>query len=161
MRIAWSRLHSAAIVGPAALGLALAPAAAMAAPGAAPSASSASWHIEKTFALDTTIFSVSGVTASDAWLAGQSATFGLLVQHWNGQSWGSVATPASLNGNGSRDCAGPAREVRGVERPGSAKLGNFANRAELQIGRAGISGGLGERVFDGFLAGLVQIFFGF
>jgi hypothetical protein len=123
MGITWSRLRSAAVVMPIALGAALAgPAAALAAPGATASASSAGWHIQKTFGLATTIFSVSAVSADDAWLAGLSASGGLLVQHWNGKGWGPIATPASLNGNGVGDAviAGAGKTVWAFDDEGNA-----------------------------------------
>lgn len=122
MGFTWSRLRGAAVVTPLALGVALAPAAALAAPGATASASSAGWRIEKTFGLGTTIFSISGVSADDAWLAGLSGSGGLLVQHWNGKGWGPIATPASLNGNGVGDAviAGAGKTVWAFDDEGNA-----------------------------------------
>jgi hypothetical protein len=136
MPTTWSRLRGAAVVTPVALGAALAPAAALvpaaalAAPGPAASATSAGWQIEKTFGLGTTIFSVSGVTASDAWLAGLSASGGLLVQHWNGKAWGPIATPASLNGNsvGNAVIAGAGKTVWAFDDEGNATSNAVALR---------------------------------
>ena len=90
--------------------------------GAAQASSASGWHIEKTFGLGTTIYSVSGVSASDAWLAGLSASGGLLVQHWNGKGWDSIATPASLNGNGVGDAviAGTSKTVWAFDDQGNA-----------------------------------------
>jgi hypothetical protein len=96
MSITWSRLRWAAVITP----VALAAAVASAAPDAAAATAPNGWHIAKTFAPGSTIFSVAGLAASDGWLAGGNATNGLLVQHWNGNSWGSVPTPASLNSTG-------------------------------------------------------------
>ncbi len=122
MSITRSRLRSAAVALPVALGAALAPSTALAVPGAAVSTSSAGWHIEKTFGLGTTIYSVSGVSANDAWLAGLSASGGLLVQQWNGKGWDPIATPASLNGNGVGDAviAGAGTTVWAFDDEGNA-----------------------------------------
>jgi hypothetical protein len=118
MRITWSRVRRAAVIAPVAFGVALAPA--MAASGAASSSSSAGWHIEKTFAIGTTIFSVTGISADDGWLAGEGVTGGLLVQRWNGRAWGSVSTPASLNGPVNAVIAGAGKTVWAFDDQGNA-----------------------------------------
>jgi hypothetical protein len=97
MRARISLLRSAAVAAPVVLATVLAPAAASAVSTAVP----AGWHISKTFASGSTISSVAGVSHDDAWLAGQTPDFSLLVQHWNGSKWQGVRTPAgltSLNG---------------------------------------------------------------
>jgi len=111
VRVAWSRLRAAAVITPVGLAAALAPVAASAAPGTASAAATAGWHIQKKFAMNTTIFSVAGVTANDAWLAGGSFNGGLLVQHWNGTRWGAIATPASTSGVGNAVIAAAGNTV--------------------------------------------------
>ncbi len=94
MRMQLSQLRGAAVAAPIAVALALAPAVASASPAASP----AGWHISKTFASGSTIYSVAGLSRDDAWLDGQAATNGLLVQHWNGSKWQAVSTPAGITG---------------------------------------------------------------
>jgi hypothetical protein len=90
--VRWSRLRSAAALTPVILAAAVTPAAA----AAGPAASLPGWHIAKTFASGSTIFSVAADGSHDAWLAGSAATGGLLVQHWNGSTWQAVSTPGGI-----------------------------------------------------------------
>ncbi len=97
MHFRFSRRSGAAWAGAVALAAVLFPATAPAFGSTAPAAAAATgWHINKTFASGSTIFSVSGAGKNDAWLAGQSASGALLTQRWNGHTWSAVPTPAGV-----------------------------------------------------------------
>jgi hypothetical protein len=78
-----------------ALGAAALPAQAAAIPG---------WRISATFSVhskESFLASVAAVSARDAWSAGptfssNSDTFGSIIRHWNGRSWGAVTLPAKV-----------------------------------------------------------------
>ena len=63
-------------------------------------ASTPRWHIAATYPVGSQIDSVSSDSSHDAWLAGMSATSGLLIRHWNGTKW-VAASPAGVSSVGS------------------------------------------------------------
>jgi hypothetical protein len=120
MSITWSRLRRAAVITPVALAAAVA-SVASAAPDAAAATTPAGWHIAKTFAPGSTIFSVAGLAANDGWLTGATGNGRLIVEHWNGRNWGSVPTPASLDGfAGQSVVAGAGKTVWAFDNQGNS-----------------------------------------
>jgi hypothetical protein len=95
MQVRWSRVRRTAVLTPVVLAAAVSPALA-----ATTAASPARWHIAATYPVGSQLDSVSSDSSHDAWLAGMSATSGLLIRHWNGTKW-VAASPAGVSSVGS------------------------------------------------------------
>jgi hypothetical protein len=107
MTVRWSRLRYVSVAATALLAASIAPAAASAGgsggrpPGSAAAGSSAGWHIAGVYPGFSTLYSVTSIGRGDAWLAGQSSSSDLFVQHWTGRKWRTVPTPPGVTSAGA------------------------------------------------------------